>query len=91
MKKRVEKDARNAFFTDSKKQKSMHKKIISNLLQRYLLKNKYDKIILHLQNNIIKCVSDSVKNSIKTEISDNVTSKKSLKSLDHQRLKKIDV
>lgn len=60
---------------------SNEKSIISNLLQRYLLKNEYDKIILHLPNNIIKCVSDSVKNSIKTEVSGSVTSDKSLKSL----------
>ncbi len=57
------------------------KKIITDLLKKYLIKNKYDKIILHLPKNIIQFISETVKNPIKTEVVGNVTSKISLKSL----------
>jgi len=57
------------------------KKIISNLLKKYLIINKYDKIILHLPKNIIEFISDNVINPIITEVVGNITSKTSLNSL----------
>ena len=57
------------------------KKIILTLLKNYLIKNKYDKIILHLPKNIREFVSVIVSNSINTEVVGNITSKESLNSL----------
>lgn len=57
------------------------KKIIKILLKKYLIKNKYDKIILHLPKNIKDFLSDIIINPITTEIVGNPASKESLNSL----------
>lgn len=56
------------------------KKMITDLLKRYLKKNKYDKVIAHLPPEIINFIKDLLKNSIVT-CTGKPTSKKSLSIL----------
>jgi archaeosine synthase len=56
------------------------KKMINKLLQAYLSKNKYEKIITHLPENITSFIKDIIKKSVVTCI-DNPNSDKSLEKL----------
>jgi archaeosine synthase len=55
--------------------------MIKNLFIEYLKNNKYEKIIVHLQNNIIEIIKDIIKEPIMTVIDNNPYSKESLKKL----------
>jgi archaeosine synthase len=59
------------------------KKIISSLLKKYLLINKYDKIISFLPSNISKVILESNIKFIDTNVINSMISKKSLTSLDN--------
>ncbi len=57
------------------------KKIISKLIKKYLIKNKYDKIIIHLPKDIIDIISSNIADPIYSNIIGNPSSKESLNSL----------
>lgn len=57
------------------------KRMIQDLLTRYLENNKYEKIILHLPRAIIEFIDETIGKSIDTEIESSPTSKESLNKL----------
>jgi len=57
------------------------KKMIITLLQRYLLKNHYKKIIIHLPEPLNKLITTHIPNTFSTDISSSATTKDALDTL----------